>query len=744
MGKSTGIKKNPSVGISGLLRRIGNLGALQSMDARDAKRVILANQLTVSYVFISFPYFFIFREIGADTLAWMLLPILVLHLMTLWLNAIGHHLHARLNLALLTSISITAFAFALGRGSGINFLLLPATMNFLILFDWEKERAYLCAGLVINSAMFVGYQSLSFHVGTWYAIPLEIERWVRITMAVAAELGIIVGTLHFLMGNRRTEKALARASENALAGEKIKSRFIANMSHEIRTPLNVIVGMVNLLDKPQQESKRKELLNNIRVSADDLLAILNDVLDLSKIEAGKMKVESIPINLREMADSVLQPYLLEAGRKGLQLSLEMEAGMAGSLYGDPLRLRQILNNLLSNAMKFTVAGKIILRIHKAAGGGSSQRIAFEVQDSGVGIPLEAQKNLFNSFQQADDSTTRNFGGSGLGLAICKHLTEMMGGTICLKSRPGEGSTVGFTLPFALAGESDDSRLQDSEKHARVAGSGPDAGTFDIPKNPAEVRILIVEDHPLNRMVLREMLEALGFKVEEAFDGRQALETLSARSFDLILMDCHMPVMDGFDCANRIRGKEGPQPMIVGVTADAMAETRMKCLRAGMDEVILKPLEETELRRILSPWKTPVPSRIVGRKPDTTATGWVDIPRLGRLVQATGMRDPDNWSKAMNEFQSDARTLGRLLRESVQSGNSKDLREAAHGLKGICLTMGLNRLAEASRRLESSAANGTVSDWSPALADLEAAFEPSLAELQRFANPTAFPGGPRSF
>lgn len=731
-------KRREAKRIAGLLHGMTHLGVPPHMDAGIAKRIVLTNQLALSYLMITMPYVVLFKLIGTDGLSWLLVILIGVFGVALWLNATGHFLAARLNLALFISISIIAFAFSLGRGAYVQILLLPATMNFLILFDWEKERVYAVLGIAVNAVLFIGYQSLSFHFGTWYSLPQEVEKWVRIAMAVAAELLTIAGTLHFLVGNRRTEKALADARENALAGEKVKSRFIANMSHEIRTPLNVIMGMVNLLDEPQSEAKRKVLLNNISTAATDLLAILNDVLDLSRIEAGKLKLESLPLKLPELADSVWQPHLHQAKQKGLQLSLELDAGLPHTLLGDSLRIRQILNNFLANALKFTPAGKITLRIYKEAAFEDKLRIAFEVQDTGVGISDEAQARLFQAFGQADDSTTRNFGGSGLGLAICKHLAELMEGTISLHSRSGEGTTVRFAATFALVQETESSDQEDCgvrvldtdlELKSDLATTGNSGG---------EVKILIVEDHPLNRLVLMEMLASLGFVAEEAFDGKQALAAFSAKYFDVILMDCHMPVMDGLESARLIRKLGGRQPMIVGVTADAMAETRTKCLQSGMNEVILKPLNKRELAKILAPWK---PTRDVELPEDsalTAVSNWVNVPQINQLVNSTKLRDPVYRKKALQQFESEVRNLSRMLHDAYRSGNPGELRESAHGLKGLCLTMGLTRLAEACKRLESSAANLDAPDWSPALADWDAAFEPSLLELQRIALPLQIP------
>jgi signal transduction histidine kinase/CheY-like chemotaxis protein len=706
--------------------RLERLGAGRSPDARAAQRIVLANRLTLSYILVSCPFFLVYKQCGMDALAWALVPMLAWLALTLPLNARGWTRLARLNLATAASVSITAVAIALGRGSGAHNLLLAATVNFLILFDWEKEKAFMAAGLAANSALYLGYQSLSFRVGTLYALEPDMERLVRIAVSMATLFALIAGVFYFLIGNVRAESALVAAREKAQAADRIKSRFIANMSHEIRTPLNVILGLARLMENPELEPKRALFLANIRSSAADLLAILNDVLDLSKIESGMMKLESAPLRIGEIAESVAGLFRPQAAGKGLgfELDLDLDQGDLGPLRGDALRLRQVLNNLLSNALKFTAEGDIRLRIRRAGRKGDRVALRFEVTDTGVGIPPEAVEGLFQPFRQADDGITRSFGGSGLGLAICKRLVELMGGAIQLRSRPGAGTTVSFTALFA----------PDDGSGTRFGESAPEAAGQAAGKG--EARILIVEDYPLNRMVLQGQLNVLGFRADEAEDGKVALEACAKRAYDLILMDCHMPNMDGIECTRRIRSMPGPRPAIIGVTADALPETRKSCLAAGMDRVLLKPLQEGELRKILAPWKAPGENASPGPGGRPRASEWVDFGRLDRLAQATRFRDPEYRKKAIAQFRTDAQALHDSLREAGRSGDAGRLKDAAHGLKGLSLTLGLDRLADTCKRIEAASA-GASPDWSPVLADLDTAFASSLADLDRWLD--AAPG-----
>ena len=543
----------------------------------------------------------------------------------------------------------------------------------------------------------------------WAVFPMLA--WHALTFAMSAK------------GWTRLARDLIAAREKAQKAERLKSRFIANMSHEIRTPLNVISGLAQIMEYPDSESKRKEFLANIRASAADLLAILNDVFDLSKIEAGEMKLESAPFRVHDLAEMVLVPFRPQARHMGLKLLLDADAGDQGLLRGDLPKLRQILHNLLSNALKFTSKGTIVLRIRRAGGEGSRPLIRFEVEDTGVGIAPDAQRELFQPFRQADNGMSRTFGGSGLGLVLCKSLVELMGGTIQLSSRLGAGTTVDFVLPFDVMGE------------AGMSASETDVGTASHPEamrstgSAGNARILIVEDHPLNRMVLQGMLQVQGLRAEEAINGKGALDASAARPYDLILMDCHMPVMDGIECTRRIRAMGGHRPTVIGITADVSAETREKCLRAGMDQVLFKPLEENELRKALLPWQTTVkiePSPVTALE----VSEWVDIGRLNRLIQETRLHAPEYRKKAFAQFEADAQALRRELGEAVKMGKAEQLKDAAHGLKGLCRTLGLDRLADACKQIETLSLSGGSPDWSPVLTDLETAFDASLVDLRR--------------
>ena len=385
---------------------------------------------------------------------------------------------------------------------------------------------------------------------------------------------------------------LKERTRQAEAASRAKSEFLANMSHEIRTPMNAIMGLSHLALRTGLTAKQQEYMVQIQAASRNLLGILNDILDLSKVEADKLRIEQTAFDLRQVLDHVASLVAERVREKQLALTFDVSPGTPCALVGDPLRLGQILLNLVNNAVKFTSRGTVAVAVEPLPGEAGQARLLFSVRDTGIGIAPEVLPDLFQAFRQADTSTTRRFGGTGLGLTICKRLVELMGGEIHASSEPGVGSTFAFTLAFTL----------------QAPGSRP-AAPEPAPAPPPEAapplrrgRILLAEDNEVNRIVVQELLEGAGFEVAMAENGRQAVDLALApgAAFDLILMDIQMPEMDGREAAARIRARNGTLP-IIAITAHAMDSERAQSVEAGMNDHLSKPFEPQDLFRLLDRW-----------------------------------------------------------------------------------------------------------------------------------------------
>ncbi len=412
---------------------------------------------------------------------------------------------------------------------------------------------------------------------------------------------VLVGSIRDITELKEQQRQLSGAKEAAEAGSRAKSEFLARMSHEVRTPMNGVLGMTELLRATQLTSEQRGFVDTVHGSGVALLRIINDILDFSKVEAGKLELEQVDFVLADCVGNTVDLLRGRATAKGLAISVRVAADVPPAVRGDPSRLGQILTNLVGNAVKFTERGSIEVSVELAGHVDGDVVLRFEVADHGIGIAPAAQETIFDAFHQADGGTSRRYGGTGLGLAICRQLAHLLGGEIGVCSRPGEGSTFWFTVRLAVA---DAPAIHEG---SALPTAGPDSTHVAAAPVPSTTRVLLAEDNAVNRHVALAMLRSLGFSADTAVDGREAVDATARVRYDVVLMDCHMPGMDGFSATAMIRERDAltgaPRVPIVALTANAMTGDREACIAGGMDDYLSKPFTRAQLQALLERWAT---------------------------------------------------------------------------------------------------------------------------------------------
>lgn len=562
----------------------------------------------------------------------------------------------------------------------------------------------------------------------------------RIPSALAV-LSLFVAGSTIIMLRSNTRNLLLKARlEEAEAANYAKSRFLANMSHEIRTPMNGIIGMADLLQKTPLSPVQLKYVDAVHRSGDILLSIINNILDLSKIEAGRTDLEKIPFSLRDTVKSSSVLFAGKINQKGLVYECTVSEDIPDALVGDPARFAQILNNLLGNAVKFTDSGSISVSASVNEWHREDIILRFQVTDTGIGISSESQSEIFSRFSQADIATTRKFGGTGLGLAIAKHLVELMGGMIGVESRAGAGSVFWFTCRFAV-----------------YPGLLPDKITTGpvtpfAPSRTGTIKVLLAEDNSINQEIGSAMLESLGCTVVLADTGTKAIEALGKEAFDLILMDCQMPEMDGYEATRIIRKNEReadrPDPgrkraCIIALTANALMGDKEKCLAAGMDDYLAKPFTMHQIHAVMSRWlgvdgetagntsstSGPDPDLKIGshtsvndqRHVIDVDLSVIDNEFISQISELQKPGKPSILEKVIDSYLETFPSHSENLSHAVITNDIDSMLSIAHSLKSSSATLGATALADLFREVEQLAQRRTTDGAAEFLEKIEAAF-----------------------